>query len=61
MENRRRKKRISAAYRYSFSRLVLQLWMYYEDVLEYALERSKEEAEDGEELNFYSKIILLKF
>lgn len=50
MENRRRKKRISAAYRYSFSRLVLQLWMYYEDVLEYALERSKEEAEDGEEL-----------
>ncbi len=28
----------------------LQLWMYYEDVLEYALERSKEEAEDGEEL-----------
>lgn len=50
METRTRKRRISAAYRYSFARLVLQLWLYYEETIDHLGEASEKELELGREL-----------
>jgi len=50
LEARTRKKRISAAYRYCFARLVLQLWLYYEEAIDNLLEVSHEEMAFGGEL-----------
>lgn len=44
-----RKKRISAAYRYCFAGLVLQLWLYCEETLEAPSEISEEERASGTE------------
>ena len=50
MENRARKKKISAAYRYCFSGLVLQLWLYCEERLVGQRDISREELAVGQEL-----------
>lgn len=50
MESRTRKKRIWASYRYCFARLVLQLWLYYEESMDNLTQVSMEDMAFGEEL-----------
>lgn len=49
MEARTRKKRMSAAYRYCFSGMVLQLWLYCEERLDGLEDLSDEDAAAGQE------------
>lgn len=50
MESRTRKKRIWASYRYCFARLVLQLWLFYEESLDNVTWVSGKDKAFGEEL-----------
>lgn len=58
METRTRKKRISAAYRYCFAGLVLQLWLYCEETLDGGTEISEEERASGAEFRTIARRFL---